>query len=198
MIELGKIFDDLKKEDLDRILSKSTIKEYEKQEIIFDKNSKPSFLFVLLEGSVYVCDDSIDGKRNILTIVNEKNDCFGEVYLFMNLDYPYYAIATTKVRVLLIPKEVFLSEKVLTEKMNQFLAQKAYILSRKLQVLMKNSLREKILEVIKIKDIVYLKRYELAEYLGVSRPALSKEIYSLIDEGVLELNEDGIINIVKR
>ncbi|SJZ55408.1 Crp/Fnr family transcriptional regulator [Anaerorhabdus furcosa] len=195
---MGKIFDDLLNEDFNRILSKSIVREFDKHEIIFSKGSKPTYLFILLEGSVYICDDSIDGKRNILTIVNEKNDCFGEVYLFMNLDYPYYSIATTKVKVIQIPKDVFLSEKVLTERMNQFLAEKAYILSRKLQVLMKNSLREKILEVIKIKDIVYLKRYELAEYLGVSRPALSKEIYSLIDEGILELNEDGIINIIKR
>lgn len=195
---MGKIFDNLLNEDFNRILSKSIVREFDKHEIIFSKGSKPTYLFILLEGSVYICDDSIDGKRNILTIVNEKNDCFGEVYLFMNLDYPYYSIATTKVKVILIPKDVFLSEKVLTDRMNQFLAEKAYILSRKLQVLMKNSLREKILEVIKIKDIVYLKRYELAEYLGVSRPALSKEIYSLIDEGILELNEDGIINIIKR
>lgn len=195
---MGKIFDNLLNEDFNRILSKSIVREFDKHEIIFSKGSKPTYLFILLEGSVYICDDSIDGKRNILTIVNEKNDCFGEVYLFMNLDYPYYSIATTKVKVILIPKDVFLSEKVLTDRMNQFLAEKAYILSRKLQVLMKNSLREKILEVIKIKDVVYLKRYELAEYLGVSRPALSKEIYSLIDEGILELNEDGIINIIKR
>lgn len=195
---MGKIFDNLLNEDFNRILSKSIVREFDKHEIIFSKGSKPTYLFILLEGSVYICDDSIDGKRNILTIVNEKNDCFGEVYLFMNLDYPYYSIATTKVKVIQIPKDVFLNEKVLTDRMNQFLAEKAYILSRKLQVLMKNSLREKILEVIKIKDIVYLKRYELAEYLGVSRPALSKEIYSLIDEGILELNEDGIINIIKR
>ncbi|MEG0077059.1 Crp/Fnr family transcriptional regulator [Anaerorhabdus sp.] len=195
---MNKIFDDLNQVDLQRIISKSTIIEYDKHDIIFSKGSNPEFLFVLLEGTVYVCDDSVDGKRNILTIVNEKNDCFGEVYLFMDLDYPYYSIAITKVKVLLIPKEVFLSEKVLTDRMYKFLAEKAYILSRKLQVLMKNSLREKILEVIKIKDVVYLKRYELAEYLGVSRPALSKEIYSLIDEGILELDEEGIMNIVER
>ena len=56
---------------------------------------------------------------------------------------------------------------------------------------MNKILKEKIIEYINQQPGITLKRHEMASYLGVSRPALSKELYRMVDEGLLIIDEDG-------
>lgn len=170
---------------------------FEKNEIIFHQGDIPEALYILNEGSVYICEDSLDGHRNILTIINEKDDCFGEIFLFKNICYPYYSIAMNHTSILKIPKEILFNHPKLNVNLNHYFANKAYVLSNKLQLLMKGSLREKIIEYLCNHQDTILKRFELADYLGVSRPALSKELYRMVDEGIIEINQQGVFNILK-
>ena len=96
-----------------------------------------------------------------------------------------------KSTVLMIPRSVLHRFPRISRNLNVMLSQKAYTLSQKLKLLMKDSLREKIMEYMQQHPDVLLKRHELASFLGVSRPALSRELYRMVDDGLLVLDEHG-------
>nr|WP_283092252.1 Crp/Fnr family transcriptional regulator [Helicobacter kayseriensis] len=156
---------------------------FKKGQSIFEMEDLPKYLYILLSGVVYVCENTLGGKRNIIAVFGERGECFGEVILFLDIPYPYYTLMAQEGDVLAIPKEFVLE--YMSKAMNKILARKAFNLSNKIQILSKTSLREKILNYLKIYPNTTLKRYELAEFLGVSRPALSKEILSMIKEGII-------------
>lgn len=185
------IFDELQEEELANLKERSVTRTFRRQEIIFHKKELPQYLYVLLDGTVCVCDDSQDGVRNILTIIREPMDCFGEVYLFIDEEVPFYAEAMKKSTILMIPRSVVQDFPQLSNNLNVMLSQKAYTLSQKLKLLMKDSLREKIMEYMQQHPDIILKRHEMASFLGVSRPALSKELYRMVDDGLLLLDDHG-------
>ena len=185
------ILENLLDEDIKKLYEKSIVKTFERQDVVFHKEEHPQYLYVLLEGQICVCDNTIDGTKNIMTIISEPNDCFGEVYLFLDMPFPFYAEAMKKSKVLLIPRSILSDFPQISANLNVMLSKKAFTLSQKMKILMKDSLKEKIIEYINQQPGITLKRHEMASYLGVSRPALSKELYRMVDEGLLIIDEDG-------
>lgn len=187
------LFSDI--EDKSLILSSSKILHFKKGESIFEIEDIPKYLYILLSGVVYVCENTLEGKRNIIAVFEERGECFGEVVLFLDAPYPYYTLMAQEGELLAIPKDFVLSH--MPKAMNKVLAKKAFNLSNKIQLLSKASLREKILHYLSSHPQTPLKRYELADFLGVSRPALSKEILAMIKEGVIiEENKTKTLKIV--
>ncbi|RDU70971.1 Crp/Fnr family transcriptional regulator [Helicobacter brantae] len=187
------LFSDI--EDKNLILSSSKILHFKKGESIFEIEDIPKYLYILLSGVVYVCENTLEGKRNIIAVFEERGECFGEVVLFLDAPYPYYTLMAQEGELLAIPKDFVLSH--MSKAMNKVLAKKAFNLSNKIQLLSKASLREKILHYLSSHPQTPLKRYELADFLGVSRPALSKEILAMIKEGVIiEENKTKTLKIV--
>lgn len=185
------ILENLSNEDMKKLYAMSIVKSFERQDVVFHKEEHPQYLYVLLEGQICICDNTIDGTKNIMTIISEPNDCFGEVYLFLDMPFPFYAEAMKKSKVLLIPRSILSDFPQISANLNVMLSKKAYTLSQKMKILMKDSLKEKIIEYINQQPGITLKRHEMASYLGVSRPALSKELYRMVDEGLLIIDEDG-------
>lgn len=190
------ILDNLDPKEKEMILSKSTVVTYQKNDQIFEIGDVPQYLYVLNSGLVYVCDISKEGNRNILTMMSEPGDCFGEVYLFVGIDYPYEAVAMAKTEVIQIPIAVFEESKQLSTNMNVILANKAFTLSKKLQLLMQDSLEDKVIHYVSNARNVKMKRYELADYFGVSRPALSRTINKMMDDGIITIDDDGFLQMV--
>ena len=155
------ILDQMTPGEVAELKAQSATKTFQRREIIFHKEDTPKYLYVLLEGAVCVFDDTPDGTRNILTIIREPMDCFAEVYLFIDERLPFSAEAMKKSTVLMIPRSVLHQFPQISQNLNVLLSQKAYTLS------------------------------QLASYLGVSRPALSRELYRMVDEGLLVLDEHG-------
>lgn len=185
------ILENLSNEDMKKLYAMSIVKSFERQDVVFHKEEHPQYLYVLLEGQICICDNTIDGTKNIMTIISEPNDCLGEVYLFLDMPFPFYAEAMKKSKVLLIPRSILSDFPQISANLNVMLSKKAYTLSQKMKILMKDSLKEKIIEYINQQPGITLKRHEMASYLGVSRPALSKELYRMVDEGLLIIDEDG-------
>ena len=175
------LFSDI--EDKSLILNSSKILHFKKGESIFEMEDTPKYLYILLSGAVYVCENTLEGKRNIIAVFEERGECFGEVVLFLDAPYPYYTLMAQEGEVLAIPKDFVLS--YMSKAMNKVLAKKAFNLSNKIGILSKTSLREKILQYLHTYPNTALKRYEMADFLGVSRPALSKEILAMIKEGII-------------
>ncbi len=187
--------------------SKSEIISYKKDEMIFFMDDKPENLFVLIEGAVSVCYDSLEGKRNIITTINQEGDLFGEVFLFLNKKtYENYTVAVTDTKVLKMPKEYLYVNcgencsfhTMLTSNMLSILAGKAYYLNQKLNILSGHTLRQKLCKLLirnSSKDgnvVLQMNREELADFLNVARPSLSRELMKMQDEGIITINKNKI------
>lgn len=185
--------------------SRTEIAEYQRDERIFCQQDEPKKLFVLLKGAVVICDDSSAGKRSILTTFDRPGELFGEVYLFLNRPgYDHYAQAAVPSSVLRMPKE-FLYHTCgehcdyharLISNMLSILAQKAYYLNRKLQIVSCATLRQKIAKVLLQNSsadgrvTLPMNREELADFLNAARPSLSREL--------MRMQEDGLLRVGKR
>jgi CRP-like cAMP-binding protein len=202
------LFQGLTMEDLTLCLkcSNAKVKEYKKNEIIFSQLDPPRALFVLVEGLVSVCQDSMDGKSYMITQI-EENDIFGEVFLFLkDVGYSQYVIANVNSKVLEIPKEFFThtceanctSHATIISNMLNILARKAFYLNNKVQLLTSGSLRQRLAKYFtgNMTDKGYIKlgmkRDNFAAYLNVTRPSLSRELMKMQEEGIIKVEKDMI------
>ena len=202
------LFHKMSEEEIEKTLncSNAQVKTYSKNQKIFSQEDPPKSLYILLSGSVVVCKDSPSGKRYIVTSILE-NDMFGEVYVFLEEeDYPYYALSTSKSDVLEIPKAFFFTycdvdcngHNLLIRNMLKILAKKAFFLNNKVQLLSHGSLRQKISKYLleQKNQYIYIKlnmnREELAGYLRVARPSLSRELTKMQNDGLIEVDRDMI------
>ena len=173
--------------------------------MIFNQGDKPRYITMLVEGSVSVGNDSVNGKRSILGMFSNPGELFGEVFLFLNHDeYANYACASSPSRILEIPKEYLtrlgdkpspLQNKMLSNLLTIF-AERTYYLNNRLQVLSCSTLKQKIarfiLQNMNDRDRVTLKmsREEFADFLNAARPSLSREL--------MKMQEDGYIKVVRK
>ncbi|MGB8455822.1 MAG: Crp/Fnr family transcriptional regulator [Anaerocolumna sp.] len=186
--------------------SDARLKEYEKNQIIFSQMDPPKALYVLIRGSVSVCKDTPDGRKYIVTNI-EEGDIFGEVYVFLQkAGYNYYVLVNMSSTVLAIPREYFFTtcdrscnaHSLIIQNMLGILAQKAYFLNNKVQLLTSGSLRQKIAKYLmdncNNKKYVKLtmKREQLSAYLNVTRPSLSRELIKMQEDGLIETDRDMV------
>jgi len=201
------LFTSMSEEDIENCLTYSggNVVAYKQGEIVFHQTDTPDKLMVLVDGSVVICSDSIEGKRSITARFDQTGELFGEVFVFLNKDhYDYYAQAASDALVLQIPKAFFYQlggedgayQNRLISNMLSILAQKAYFLNRKVQILSCATLRQKIAKVL-LQNVgeggkvnLALNREELADFLNTARPSLSREL--------MNMQEDELITIKKK
>jgi CRP-like cAMP-binding protein len=194
---------------MERILkcSKSKVREIKAGTYIFEQGEKPSKLFLLLEGQVYICKDFTSGKRDVLYLVEEGN-VFGEIFLFGNREqYWYDAIAITDAVILEMPWDFFYHfcsnacdhHKQITQNMLEILSENNFKITRKLHIISSSSLRERIaiwlIDSMDDRGVIELKmnREQLADFLGVARPSLSRELMRMQTDGLIEVSKKRIV-----
>ncbi len=202
-IEKSPLFKNLEQEETKRQLAAiGAVKNfYEKDSYVFIQEELPEKLYVLVEGSVAVSNIEEDGKRTIVNIFKESGTVFGEVYVFMEgREYDYSCVALKDSVVLEIPKNTFLdyknwddpTVKIMIRNMINVLSQKAFYLNTKNLILSELTLRQKLLRFFyqnEEEGKVFLKynREELADYLGTTRPSVSREINKMKKEGLIDV-----------
>lgn len=209
----NKLFQDVCEEEIKEMLAcaKAQEKEYMAEDYIFRQEQKPSKLFLVLEGSVMIAKDFASGKRDVLFLV-EEGEVFGEMFLFSDTEsYWYDAIAQGKVKTLEIPWSFFYSfcqnackhHQRITRNMLEIQSEKNFFMTRKLHLLSGTTLRERIAiwlveqkaenEIIRL----HMKREAFADFLGTTRPSLSRELMKLQQEGLIEVGKNQI-KIIER
>lgn len=181
----------------------SKLVAYEKDQPIFFQQDRPQKLFILVEGSVAICRDTVSGQRSRITTISQPGELFGEVFLFLNKqEYDNYAVAVSPSKVLQMPKEYLFRScgkncdyhKLLISNMLSVLAQKAYYLNQKLQIMASPTLRQKISKLLlqnaSADGTVTLRmnREELADFLNTARPSLSRELMKMQADGLLRID----------
>ncbi len=173
---------------------------------IFEQGGLPTRLFLLLSGQVQICKDFTSGKRDVLYLV-EPGNVFGEIFLFGDRKkYWYDAVAVTDVSVLEMPWDFFYHfcsnacdhHKQLTQNMLEILSEDNFKMTRKLHIISTSSLRERIaiwlIDSMNENSVVELRmnREQLADFLGVARPSLSRELMRMQKDGLIEVSRKAI------
>lgn len=202
----SEIFNGFNKEELDLFLEMSNAKEiiYNNGEYIFTQGETPKYLYILLNGSLQVEKIDFDGRKYMVNMFEEIGTIFGEVYIYIDeKEYDYSAVALEKSTILKIPKEFISSDALeknpkLLKNMLSILSKKAYFLNQKLLIQSSTTLKKKIakfiLQEFMGKNIVELKynRENLANYIGTTRPSLSRELNNMENEGYIIIEKNLI------
>ncbi len=186
--------------------SNSFTRKFKKGQYIFREGESPEYLFVIVQGGVQVEKLDINGKRMIINRFTKEGTVFGEVYLYLASErYDYSCMATKDSEILLIPKASMMIREdldkismAINNNMLQILSEKAYTLNEKILVIGSFSLREKILKFLlqKSENEYYIEldisREEMADFIGATRPSLSRELMRMQDEELLSLDGNKI------
>lgn len=211
LLEKSILFENISIEEIPEILekSKSEIISLKKDEYLFYQEEENKYLYILLGGVVQIEKVDINGKRMIMNRFDEVGTMFAEVYVyFSDKLYDYSCVAIKNSKILAIPKEFFLNIDELTQKYNykitqnmlKILSRKAFFLNQKVLILSSFTLRQKIASYLlqRAQEAglrneplnLLFKREELADFIGTTRPSLSREMLQMQDDGLIELNKD--------
>ena len=181
---------------------------YEKNSYIRIGGEPFTGLGVLLSGEATVIKENLAGNRNVIAILKPGN-LFGEMIAFSSKqDWPASIFAQSPCSVIFLASNSITgncanscaSHTQLIKNMLAILSEKALLLNRKVAYLTISSMRGKIstylLEQWKLtgKNIftLPLNRNDLADFLNVSRTALSREMGRMRDEGFIEFYRASI------
>ena len=182
------------------------VRSYRKGEIIAFEAEIINHVGVVLAGKVDMIKEDLWGNRTMLVRVG-KDEVFGETFACgedaMSMVI-FQAAENTEVlflsfcRVMHTCSHACVFHQTLTENMVRIIARKNRELMRKVEVVSKRNLREKILTYLSIQAQqqktktfeIPLGRLELAEYLCADRSALTRELARMQAEGLIDYHRN--------
>jgi CRP-like cAMP-binding protein len=181
---------------------------YRKNDIIINAGEKLESIGMVLSGEVAVIKENAAGNRVMMMLIGP-GDLFGETVAFAGSPrWPATVQAQAASDIMFIPlgKIVGECEKMcswhrgLISNMLRIIAERALMLNKKVEYLAIRSMRGKLsaylLEEYKKAGTTTfslpLKRNELADFLNVSRPSMSREMSRMRDEGVIDFHLSAI------
>ncbi|NLT16731.1 MAG: Crp/Fnr family transcriptional regulator [Clostridiales bacterium] len=202
------LFEGIAKDDLARMLGclGAAVRSYKKDDYIWFAGDEISHVGVVLRGQVCILKEDAHGNRRILATAGPKQ-VFGETLAFSHAgESPVTAQACTDAAVLFVDFRriysvcpnacVFHSR--LIRNMLRLIADKNMDLNEKLDILGMKTTREKISAFLmyhsrlqgKTTVAVPYDRNTMADYLGVNRSALSRELGKMRDEGLIDFHKN--------
>lgn len=209
------LFNNFSRQELSSMLGclNPNLRKYKKEDIVAIFGEPLSVIGIVLSGEITVAKETPNGNRIIMSVLKE-SEMFGEIAAFSGIGlWPATVSSSLSSVVIFIPKDKIVSScdgvcpwhRKLTDNMLKIVAQKALLLNKKVEYLSIKSMRCKLAtyfyEQYKLnKALTFqlpLNRNSLSEFLGVSRPSMSREMSRLQDEGMIDfyLNTIKIINL---
>ena len=165
-------------------------------------------LGIVLAGKATVIKENAAGCRIVMSSL-EAGDIFGEMIAFSSRStWPVSVIAQTESTIMFLPSvqimgtcpNVCSSHKQLITNMLRILSEKAILLNRKVEYLSIRGMREKISSYLLDQHrqtarktfTLTLNRNDLADFLNVSRTALSREMGRMRDEGLIDFYRSSV------
>ncbi len=180
---------------------KPRIKQYRYREIVAVSGQPFQGIGILAHGRIALTKETYSGNRIMMAILNT-GDIFGEMVAFSDSRVcPVTVIAQEDCHLLFLPPNKILgncpnlcpSHSILIMNLLNILSNKALMLNKKIEHLSAKNVRGKIgsylLETSRqtgqLSFTVPMKRHELADYLGLPRPSLSREMARMRDAGLI-------------
>lgn len=182
-----------------------TVRSYARDEVVAFEEDPCNALGVLTSGSIHI--QRIFPSGRLLTIETfGPGDSFGEALVFSDQStYPATLIARENTSVLYIPRAliVMLCSRYphFLETFLQTLSNRILLLNRKIKNLSLGSVRQKVANYIleehhrQRSDAISLasNRNELADFLGIPRPSLSRELIAMKEAGWIDFDRRIIV-----
>lgn len=177
---------------------------YKKNDVIAIEGDDASSLGIIISGSIEIQKLYASGK--IITIDRlSKGNIFGEVIIFSQMGrYPSTIVSSESSQILFISKSEMLKLcSIDTQVLNNFMAllsNKILMLNKKLRNLSFETIRQKVSSFIideykrqKNNPIKFnISRKEMADYLGIQRPSLSRELIHMKEEDLIDFDKHYI------
>lgn len=202
------LFEGIHKDSLLSVLRSggAYIKKYYSGEYIFFDFENIHKLGVVLTGEVRAIKEDIWGNGTIVSKIPEKEQ-FGETFACgKNKAAAITFMAARDSTVLFVPfdyrknttDDEYSFHSIVTQNLVALIADKNRRLMEKIEVISKKTLREKILAYLSLQaqnsDSMYfeieMNRSELAQYLCADRSALTRELASLKDDGLIDYDKN--------
>jgi CRP-like cAMP-binding protein len=204
------LFRDIGSESLNIMLDclKPVIRRYKQREIIVACDQPFQGIGIIASGRVALTKETYSGNRIIMGIL-EAGDIFGETVAFSDHKvWPMTVIAQEDCVLLFLPPDkvtgtcsnICASHSTLIMNMLQILSNRASMLDKKIEHISGKNIRGKISSYLL--DAYHqsasetftfpMKRHELADYLNIPRPSLSREMGSMRDAGIIEFEGQRI------
>lgn len=198
------LFDGIQLQDMETMLGciGYHVRSYKKGEIIAFEAETINHVGVVMEGAVDMLKEDVWGNRTML-IRSYPADIFGETFACGEDSLSVVTFAAAEdckvlflsfCRVMHTCTHACQFHQTLVENMVRMIARKNRELMRKIEVVSKKTLREKILSYLSIQAQsqgkttfeIPLGRVEWAEYLCADRSALTRELARMKDEGLID------------
>ena len=202
-MEVNSIFEGIEEEDIKKMLKcfDAKTRTFKKDRTIVTNIINIKMIGIILEGTANMEKYDYNGNRSIIEKL-EKNSVFGEVFSRLGSDIS--VIATSDCEVLFIEYEHLIKRckkgciyhSILTNNVLQLLSKKIVDLNKRLEILSKRTIRDKLLSYFELLANNNPKRSfnlpftytDLADYLSIDRSAMMREIKNLKEEGFIETN----------
>ena len=207
MLKEFEIFEGIEASEIDRLMNclKPRVSEYKKNEHISIEKDGIRRIGIVMGGEVTILKENEAGDRVIIGKVR-RNGGFGEMLAFSGNDQLNISVMASKDSKVffLTPGQVLgtctklcSGHKRLIQNMLKIVTKKGVQLNRKIDYLSIKGIRRKIatylLEQMHESDEVYftipLNRKEMAEFLNVSRPSLSREMIRMKEEELIDFHK---------
>lgn len=202
------LFQGIRKEDMQGMLGCTGyhLHRYKKGEGIILEEEQVRHIGIVLEGSVDMVKEDIWGGKTLLMRIGER-DLFGESFACGDdIQAVVSFLAAGDTQVMFIPFNRIMHTCTMAcefhhrmvENMVRIIANKNRDLMRKVEIVSKKSLREKIMTYLSVQSQSHHSRYfeiplgrvELAEYLCADRSALTRELASMKADGLIDFDKN--------
>lgn len=205
----NKLFEEISEVELLAMLNclKPVIRDYSKDELVALEGDKLSHIGIILQGTAKVLKENSEGNSVIISLLKPQ-DMYGEIAAFSQKRvFPSSVYAQENIKVMLLEpgKLVGTCEKSCTFHKNlifnllKIISTKALMLNRKVEYLSKRTLRGKLKAFLLEEErkngdsfTLPMNRDELADFLNVTRPSLSRELCAMRDEGIIEFSKSKV------
>ena len=173
-------------------------KYFKQGECIAQQGTIVNALYILLAGSAQAEIISDSGTVLNTEIINPPNALAPALLFASNNRFPVDIVALEDCELLLISKESIMQQLTCNEEFLQgfmmFSSNRVSSMSERLKVLSTKTIKGKIAQYILARTdnmnfSLDRKQTELAVYLGVTRPSLSRSLSEMIEEGIISLKQ---------
>ena len=176
--------------------------EADKGEFIFNEGDAAEFVGILLTGEAQIIRDDFFGNRSIMTEVMP-GELFGESFACADVkELPVSVMASENSEIMLIDCRRIITtcesscvfHNMIIHNLLRVLAAKNLAFNKKMEIISKRTTRDKLMTYLMSQAkangsssfTIPFDRQELADYLGVERSAMSKEISRMKEDGLIE------------
>lgn len=185
---------------------KAKVKHFKKDSFIWHAGDPAKDFAIVINGAVNIIREDIKGNRIVIAHIL-KHQMFGEAFAIGSAKvYPVSTLAVEETNILLISGEALTLtcrnacnyHKQMIDNLLSIIANKNIKLNNRIEAVTKKTTREKVIHYLTREMDIHNRRYisiplsreSLADYLGVNRSALSRELSNMKDEGIIDYHKN--------